>query len=292
MKILILGGNGLLGQTLFFYLNKNTDYNIYATVRDKKYINKFVSAKFQKKYLSNIDLSNSIKIEDVISKTNPDIIINCAAVLIANNYYETQLAIKINTQLPHLLCRLSSKYKYKLIHISTDGVFDGSQGNYSEDDKVIINDKYGMTKYLGEVVDNNAITIRTSIIGHHYYQNKGLVNWFLNANKSVSGYARYIYSGLPTVELSRIIVKFILPNNDINGLFHIASKPISKFELLQLISEVYNKKIKIVSLKDPQVNRTLNSTKFIKFTEYTQLSWIEMILEMKKDYNENIKFFK
>jgi dTDP-4-dehydrorhamnose reductase len=288
VKILIIGGNGLLGQTLFFYLYKHTEYHIFATIREPEKIDKINSTTIRKKYFCNINLYNNKDIEKVLVDVKPDILINCSGVLDIANNHEILSAIKINTNLPHLLCALAHKYNFRLIHISTDGVFDGSKGNYSEQDKVKISDIYGMSKYLGEVVGQNILTIRTSIIGHNYYKNKGIVDWLLNANKSVNGYTKYIYSGLPAVELSRIIVKYIFPNEKINGLYHIASLPISKFEILKIISTLYNKPIKILRKSDKKINRSLNCSKFSKVTGYKPHAWDKLIYSMKTDYEENI----
>jgi dTDP-4-dehydrorhamnose reductase len=292
MKILILGGNGLLGQTLFFYLKKNTDYEVFATIRNGKCIDNLISKELKKSFFENIDLYYPGKIEEIILKLKPDYIINCAGVLTVKDFNQTMSAIKINSELPHTLSHLSNKYKFKLIHFSTDGVFDGHKGNYSEEDQVIINDKYGMTKFLGEVVANQALTIRTSIIGHNNYLNKGLVNWFLNSKLTVNGFSDYIYSGLTTVELSKIIVKFILPSNKASGLYHLGSPPISKYDLLLLISKIYNKKTKIIPINKPKINRVLKTNRFIDDFGYQQTSWEKMILNMKKDNKENIRFFK
>ena len=224
---------------------------------------------------------------------SPNVVINCTGILKIKNSEDFLNAIKINSILPIKLSLLAKSYGFRLIHFSTDGVFDGSKGNYYEQDEINLLDSYGQTKYLGEVIENEAFTIRTSIIGHQYYTEEGLVNWFLNSKDSVNGYSNYIYSGLPAVEIARIIDEFILPNIDLNGLYHISSNPMSKFDILNLMASIYGKKIEIIPLPNPKIDRSLNDSKFRNDSGYKPKSWDNLIIEMKNDFQENLsKYFK
>ena len=174
-----------------------------------------------------------------------------------------------------------------MIHISTDGVFDGKQGMYTEQDAVRIWDVYGMTKYLGEVREPPCLTLRTSIIGHELGGRNGLVEWFLRQNGIVRGFTKAIYSGFPTVELARIISDYIVPFENLSGLYHISSPPISKFELLRLIAQQYGKKIEIQPCGDVILDRSLDSSAFRARTGYFPPSWADMIHAMYADYSNS-----
>lgn len=144
--------------------------------------------------------------------------------------------IPINALLPHRLAELCKAIDARLIHISTDCVFSGDKGHYIESDFPDASDLYGRSKLLGEVDGSHSITLRTSLIGHELYGQHSLVNWFLSQKESVKGYTNAVLSGLPAIELSKVVKELILPNEHLRGLYHIASQAINKFELLNLIA--------------------------------------------------------
>ncbi|MCX7144299.1 MAG: SDR family oxidoreductase, partial [Proteobacteria bacterium] len=188
--------------------------------------------------------------------------------------------IPINTLLPHRLAALCQATAARLVHISTDCVFSGEKGDYLEADFPDAYDLYGRTKLLGEVDYPHAITLRTSMIGHELAGSRSLIGWFLAQQGSVKGYTEVIFSGLPTVELSRVVRDFVLPRPDLRGVYHVAAKPISKYELLRLVAEIYRKTIKIVP--DDQVisDRSLNAHRFCDSTGYVAPTWPELIRGM------------
>jgi dTDP-4-dehydrorhamnose reductase len=190
------------------------------------------------------------------------------------------LALPINSLLPHYLARLSKVSGARLIHISTDCVYSGSRGMYLETDQSDAHDLYGRSKFLGEVHCSNAITLRTSIIGHELNGSKSLVNWFLSQKNCIQGYTKAIFSGLPTVEIARVIHHYILPNSGLNGLYHLSAEPISKFELLSLIKDQYEKEIEIISNEAVVIDRSLDSTKFRVATGFKPKPWVNLIQEM------------
>ena len=168
--------------------------------------------------------------------------------------------------------------------MSTDCVFSGKKGSYAETDIADCADLYGQSKLLGEVSnEKHVLTIRTSIIGHELRGEHSLVSWFLKQKGSAKGYTKAIYSGLPTIELARIIRELILPKPKLSGLYHIASEPISKFDLLELIAKIYRKKITLSKSATPKINRSLNCERFQKATGYRPKSWQRLIEEMHAD---------
>jgi dTDP-4-dehydrorhamnose reductase len=170
-----------------------------------------------------------------------------------------------------------------MIHISTDCVFDGVKGNYTEADPVTARDLYGLSKYLGEVVDTPHVTLRTSIIGHELSSRHGLLEWFLSQATTIQGYSKAIYTGFPTTEFARILDEHVFDRPDLVGLYHVSSTPISKYELLQLIGKCYGHRTAIVKNDEVVIDRSLDSSRFRSATGYNPPSWEDMIARMHRD---------
>ena len=276
-KILILGSAGMLGHRLYNYL-ESKNYIVKGICRKNKNIpNKF----FKNKKFLNLDLEKFDLLKNTIHKYRPDFIINCAGIIKQKSHlYDKNKIYLINACLPNYLSILSKKFRFKLIHISTDCVYDGKKGNYKEGDIINSTDDYGLSKALGEVYSDNCITLRTSIIGHEFNQNNGLLEWFLK-QKKVYGFKKAFFSGLTTLELSKVIEKLLKKNLN-KGIYNIASKKISKYELLVLINEIYDKNILILSSNKLKINRSLNGKLFEKKTNIKISSWKKMIMDMHK----------
>ena len=290
MKILILGGTGLLGQTVTFYLLKNTNWNIISSYRDSQILEKL---KVKEHLLLTYDISKKSELKRILSLTNPDVVINCSAFLKINETNKIKKAIEINSNLPLNLLKASRDFSFTTIHFSTDGVFNGLNGNYVENDVTILNDIYALTKYLGELSEKNFFFIITSIIGHDLFNNRGLLNWFLSSNEDIYGYKNYLYSGTTTLELSKVIKKVISKYLNHGGLYHFSGEKISKYNLLMTMKNIYNKQIKIKPVLFPKIDRTLNSSKFNNKFNYSKASWNELLIELKNDRLENLEnFFK
>ena len=169
-----------------------------------------------------------------------------------------------------------------MIHVSTDCVFSGDRGGYTESDPPDAQDLYGRSKLLGEVDLPNAITLRTSIIGHELDEvnSHSLIGWFLNQKGTVNGFRRAVFSGLPTVELARVIRDHVLVQPALHGLYHVAAEPINKFDLLQLVAGVYGKTISLQPCDDPVIDRSLDASRFRDATGYSAPSWPELVARM------------
>lgn len=280
----------MLGHTLFRHLTLQPNLDVYATVRSPKGFSRWFSQDLLRKICADVDANNFDSVTNIIASIQPDIVINCIGLVsesrIANDLL---LAISINSLLPHRISLLCKEANIRMIHISTDGVFDGKKGGYTEKDKVNISDIYGMTKFLGEVSYPHCLTLRTSIIGHELIKKTGLVEWFLSQEEKVSGYTKAIYSGLPTIELAEIISDYILPNDNLSGIYHVSSEPISKYDLLNLIADRYSKKIEIEPYDEPVIDRSLDSSIFCSVTGYNPPSWTELINKMFLDYNKRME---
>ncbi len=282
-RVLILGANGMLGHKLYQVLSPM--FEVHGTIRGEfKDISKYGFLQ-SSRIVPRVDAMKLDLLEQAITKTKPDVVINCIGVIkplvekvgVATTTY-------LNAKLPHQLYQICQNKGIRLIHISTDCVFSGKKGNYREDDPSDAEDVYGKTKYLGEVKGKGALTIRTSIIGRELAGANGLLEWFLaNRRGKVQGYTNAIFSGFPTVHLSKIIADIIKKNQNLNGIYHIASEPISKFNLLTLINNAFGLNIEIKEYPDEHVDRSLNGALFQKETGFTPLRWKQMIVELDID---------
>jgi len=284
-RILILGASGMLGHTLFSEFAKHSDINVYATARNNDLLKKILPAYLLKSIIKNIDAESINSIHELIKKVKPEIVINCIGIIKqlpeANNHI---ISININALFPHKLALLCKDHGARLIHFSTDCVYSGEKGNYSEENFPDAKDLYGKTKYLGEVDYPHCITLRTSIIGHELSRKVGLVEWFLSQEEKINGFTNAIYSGFPTVEMARILYEYVIPNKDLYGLYHVSSSPISKYNLLRLISGTYGGKIVIEPYDKFHCDRSLDSTRFRNDTGYIPPSWKELVEKMYQHY--------
>ncbi len=282
VKILVLGGTGMLGHAVFRYLSANPQFQVFATVRSTQ-AQRLLEKNLQAQIIYNVDVLNLDSLMKVFVQMNPDVVINCIGLIKQHATAKDPLiALPINAMLPHRLVRLCALSGARLIHISTDCVFSGQQGLYKETDLSDAEDLYGKSKFMGELIDSsNAVTLRTSIIGHELNSQYALIDWFLSQQGSVKGYKKAIFSGLPTVELARIISEFVIPNDTLSGLYHVSAEPIDKFSLLKLVAEIYGKEIEIVPDEKLCIDRSLDSNRFKKISGYIPPSWPDLILKMK-----------
>jgi dTDP-4-dehydrorhamnose reductase len=280
MKVLVLGASGMLGHTVLRFLAQSPGCTVVGTVRSPAAIRLLPKA-LHSQIIGGVDSDNFESVAQLFDSMRPDVVINCIGLvkqLAEGN--DPLTAIPINTLLPHRLLSLSKISGARLVHVSTDCVFSGSKGMYCEDDVADANDLYGRSKILGEVHDVHAVTLRTSIIGPELGSRNGLLSWFLSQEKSVKGFRRAIFSGLPTVELARVMRDFIIPRADLQGVYHVSAAPISKYELLSLIAEAYGISIDIVPDDALVIDRSLDSTRFRQLTGYDSPAWPALVRAM------------
>lgn len=277
MKILILGASGMLGSEVLRTLSEKDDWKVFGTVRSSGAA-RFFSSKIADRLVNGCDVENHDALITVFQRIKPDVVVNCIGLIkqIADAD-DPLLALPINSLLPHRLAALCELGKARLIHISTDCVFTGSQGGYKEEDISNATDLYGKSKFIGEVYSSHTVTLRTSIIGHELQSAHGLVEWFLLQEKQCSGYTRAVFSGLPTVALAQLIRDVIIPRSDLSGLYHVAAKPISKFDLLSLIAKIYGKSIAILPDDHLVIDRSLNADKLRNDTGFIAPEWPDLI---------------
>ncbi len=276
-RILVLGASGMLGNAMFRVLSEDRHNDVFATARSTSIRTNFETS-IAEKILTGIDVENLDLLTKVFADLKPDVVVNCIGIvkqLSASN--DPLVVLPINAMLPHRLARLSGLVGARFIHISTDCVFNGARGNYVETDESNAEDLYGRSKYIGEVSYSNSITLRTSIIGRELSGKNGLIDWFLSQSGSVRGYTKAIFSGLPTVELSRVVRDIVLNRPELSGLFHVASHPVSKFELLCIVRDVYGKQIEIVPDPSVSIDRSLNAGLFQRITGYQSPTWPQLV---------------
>ena len=282
-RILVLGAAGMLGNAVMSVLSEGS-HEVWGTIRSGSSAARFPES-VRARLLSGVDVGNTDALVRVFGDVRPDVVINCVGLVKQlADAGDPLVALPINAILPHRLARLSAAVGARLIHVSTDCVFDGQDGGYVEADRPNATDLYGRSKLLGEVDYPNAITLRTSIIGRELDSAHGLIDWFLSQSGSVRGFTRAIFSGLTTIELARVMRDVILPRPELHGLYHVSVDPISKFDLLTVVAEVYGKTIDIVPDEALVLDRSLDSTQFRSATGYQPPAWREMI-ETLRDFD-------
>jgi dTDP-4-dehydrorhamnose reductase len=280
LKVLVLGASGLIGSTMFRVLNENKNWDVFGTVRDSA-VKSFFPDSIGAKLLVGVDVEYQDSLARVLLQIRPDVVVNCVGLTKHKaEVHDPLVSIPINTLMPHRLAVLCQLAGARLIHISTDCVFSGESGGYVETDSTDAQDVYGKSKALGEVQYPHTVTLRTSTIGHELQTQYGLLNWFLSQEVQCKGYARAYFSGLPTVVFAQIVRDIVIPDSGLSGLYHIAAKSISKFDLLKLIAKEYGKAIDIVRDDKFVIDRSLNAQRFQSATGYIAPEWPALIKTM------------
>ena len=277
MKILVVGASGMIGNAVFRVLAESPRHQVFGAMYDSNALN-FFMPNIRQRIITGIDVLSSDDLIRLLELTVPDVVVNCAGLTKHKHDSENPLvSLPINSLFPHRLAHLCRLVRARMIHVSTDCVFSGEKGNYNEGDHPDAVDIYGRSKILGEVDYPSTITLRTSTIGHELQTKYGLLDWFLTQNESCKGFTQAIFSGLPTVVFAQVIRDVIIPHDKLSGLYHIAAKPINKFELLSLIAETYQKNIEIIRDESFKIDRSLNADRFRLATGYEPPAWPELI---------------
>lgn len=285
-RMLVLGATGMLGSTLYRYFSALPEFETFGTIRDGAAMRHFVPD-LHRGLLANINLESDAGLLGAFYQVRPDIVINCVGIIKqlpnANDYLES---LSINAMLPHRIARFASLVGARLVHFSTDCVFSGKTGLYTESSFPDAYDVYGRTKFLGEVDYVDAITLRTSIIGHELSSKKSLIDWFLSQEGEVKGFTEAVFSGLPTIEIARVVKEYVLPNPELHGLYHLSVDPIDKYALLQLVADVYKKDILITPDDQLTIDRSLDSQRFRAATGFMPKRWSDLVCDMHHDFME------
>ncbi|MGN7297448.1 dTDP-4-dehydrorhamnose reductase family protein [Ferdinandcohnia sp. SAFN-114] len=269
MKLLILGGKGMAGHVMTSYFIQKQEYDVYYTSRDSSDPNSLY-----------MDVTDVKRVEEIIEMVKPDIVINCIGILNENASNNPLLALQVNSLLPHQLAKLTERHNGKVIQISTDCVFLGNKGDYTEKDIPDGTSVYALSKQWGEIISDKHLTIRTSIIGPELKKNGiGLFSWFMKQVGQIKGYENVLWNGVTTLELAKAIEEMI--KNNVTGLYHLgANTKISKYALLKLIQDVFGKDdVNIIQDYEIQLDRTIKSTR--TDYKYDIPSYLEMLKALR-----------
>ena len=283
-KVLLFGATGMAGHMVYYYLREMGGYDLANVVYRTPLTGDSLI----------VDVSDRNAVEEAVRQVKPDILINCVGVLVRGSKEHPDNAVLLNAYFPHLLEKLADRYDARLIHISTDCVFSGKKGNYSETDFRDADDVYGRSKALGEIVNGRDLTIRTSIIGPELKADgEGLFHWFMSQHGMVSGFKTAIWGGVTTLELAKAISVAIKEGT--TGLVHLSNGTgISKYDLLCLFKDIWGRKdVEIVSVDTNDVDKSIaKSARFgYEVPGYREMlkdlyAWMQAHKDMYRQYWE------
>jgi dTDP-4-dehydrorhamnose reductase len=283
MRLLILGGAGMLGHKLWQVCRSRFD--TWVTVRGLRSAYVPLGLFEPERVVAGVDAFNFDTLVSAMAQVRPEVVVNCIGIIKQVASASDPIAsLTINALLPHRLAVLARSSGARLIHISTDCVFAGRKGGYTEADHSDAEDLYGRTKFLGEVTGPGALTLRTSIIGRELATTSGLVEWFLSQpGGRVQGFRRAIFSGLTTLELAGLIARVIEQAPHLQGLYHVSAEPIDKCSLLELLRAAYGVPVEIEPNSDIMIDRSLDSRRFREATGYVPPAWPELVQKLADD---------
>lgn len=285
-NVLIVGGSGMLGHKVAQVLSPN--YTVWATVRDQGLGLAATGIVPAERIITQTNVEDFNTLVKAVSVAKPKIIINCVGIIKQLAAAKQAIpSIEINALFPQRLNAFCGTSGIRLIHISTDCVFSGERGGYSEDDIPDAKDLYGRSKLLGEVVSDGSITLRTSIIGRALHGAEGLIEWFLaQKGKTIKGYTDAVFSGVTTETLAETIRDVVIPRPELSGLYHVSAMPINKMDLLTRFRAVAHYPVEIVMDKGPRCNRSLDSKRFSLATGWMAPDWDTMLSRLAQEVEQ------
>lgn len=292
MRILILGVSGLIGHKLFQELSP--DFELFGTLHKSKNYYGNIGLFSRQNIIENVNVAEFEIFKGILLAINPDVIINCVGITKRKDEINDPfIALTINSVFPHRLANWAKNTGKRIIHFSTDCVFDGKIGNYDESSLTTAEDIYGRTKALGEIKYSHTLTLRSSFIGQELFGKTELLEWFLSQKgKQVKGFKNTLYSGVSTIFMARVVRDIIINYSNLSGLYNLApEKPISKFDLICIAREAYDIKVDIISDEEHVHLPTLDGSKLRNEICLTVPSWQEMMIELSsaKGFYLNLK---
>jgi len=286
MKVLVLGGEGMLGHKMFqtlLALYPDTACTVRGSLDGPFY--QRIDLFREGTVLEKIDAMDLSSLGRTLRGIRPGFIVNCVGVIKQRDEAKAAIpTITLNALLPHQLAEYAQEWGGRVIHFSTDCVFNGKRGCYTEDDSSDAEDLYGRSKYLGEVAADNALTLRTSVIGRELSQFRSLLEWFLVQNgKTIRGFRRVIYSGVTTNYLARRVGDLIAGHPSLSGLYQVTSAPICKYDLLCLLRDAFKLDVEIVPDENEVSDRSMAGDAFLRDTGYQSPDWPGLIAELVND---------
>ncbi len=288
MRIMILGASGMIGHRIWLEAKERWQNNVFCTMRNPVNSDLFRG----KNIYSNIDVQDWLRVVDILNREKPDVIINAVGITIRKSEIDNlNNTIEINSFFPRRLLKWAQANNSRVIHLSTDCVFDGGEGQYTELSQPTAKDNYGKTKFLGEIEGEKALTLRFSCIGRELNSHTELLDWFLSQNgKTIRGFSHVMYSGLTSTVIAKEICRLINDFPNLEGVFQLSSDPISKYDLLCLAKEYFKVDVEIEKFENFSSDKTLVCDKYKSATGFKPASWRDMMKEISLDprvaYNE------
>jgi dTDP-4-dehydrorhamnose reductase len=282
VKVLVLGGDGMLGHELFLALRARHEARV--TLRQPLSAYGAQGLFNGDNAYAGVEVRTAGKLEEVVEDFRPQAVVNCIGIVKQRPESEDAIvSIEVNSLMPHRLALACRAAGARLIHLSTDCVFSGERGRYSETDRPDPLDLYGRSKLIGEVAGEGALTLRTSMIGRGLYRKTSLVDWLVAQKGRVQGYRNAVFSGLTTRELSRVIGSLLEKHPQASGLYHLSAEPIDKFQLITRLRTRLGLNLEIVPVDEPRIDRSLDSTRFRRVFGYAAPAWDAMLDELAQD---------
>jgi len=274
--ILVVGASGMLGHEAIRVLAP--DYEVWGVCRNPEQLPDLGVPR--ERILGGLDATDPDSAYALIETVNPDVVINAVGIVKQRPDAKAAIpSIEVNSLWPHVLADACERCDARMVHVSTDCVFSGSRGGYTEADVPDAFDMYGRSKLLGEVTDrDNTVTLRTSIIGWQLGDPTGLVGWFAaHRNEPLRGFTRAVFSGLTTRALTEVMRDVVIPDATLSGLWQVSVDPIDKYTLLTKLAADLGWELDITPVDEPAIDRSLDSTRFRERTGWTPPSWDEML---------------
>jgi dTDP-4-dehydrorhamnose reductase len=280
--LLVLGASGMLGNAMLRWFAQDPSFQVFGSVRNLGVLKELQQQAPQAQLVTGFDVETEDGLTRLFAQVRPEIVINCIGVVKQLAGADDPLiAIPINALLPHRLAGHCRRAGVRLVHISTDCVFSGERGGYQESDRPDALDLYGRSKLLGEVLADHVVTLRTSIVGHELASGHGLLGWFLVQSGSAPGFTRAISTAMPTVELARVIQRYVIPDISLHGVFHVGAEALSKQDLLSKVAHAYQLKTQLVPTAFPVIDRSLDCRLFEGRTGYRAPTWDQLAIQMR-----------
>jgi dTDP-4-dehydrorhamnose reductase len=290
MRVLILGGDGMLGSRLFRHFR--AEHDVHATLRrERAAYAGLPGAPPADAATFGVDVRQIEAVARVIGAFRPDAVVNAVGVVKQRpDVKDAAGTVEINALFPHRLLAACLDAGARLVHFSTDCVFSGRRGGYAETDTPDAEDLYGRSKLLGEVSAPPAITLRSSIVGLELARRQGLVEWFLGQRGTIKGYRKAIFSGLTTAEMARLVERLLTRHRDLSGVWHVAAAPIDKYTLLTQLGARLGRTD--VTLEPDDVfacDRSLDGAAFRTATGWEAPAWSAMLDDLAGEVRQREK---
>jgi len=287
-RVLVLGASGLLGHKVLQVLQRR--FQVYGTFRSPAALQRCASALpgiSPSHLLDNVDALDAKSLRRAIDSVRPHVLVNCVGVVKQSDAIrQTLSSIGINALLPHQLAQICGGARVRLLHFSTDCVFSGRKGMYSEDDTPDPVDLYGRSKVLGEPDQPGCLTLRTSMIGWELDHHRSLLGWFASQRgRTIKGYRKAIFSGLAATDLAELVGDLIADWPELHGVFHAAAAPISKYELLCRVRDALGwTDVAIEPDDEVDCDRSLCAERLRTATGWTARDWAPMIADLAREW--------